>query len=215
MPHGYQYVRAFASNREKSDDAAGIFECGDSIVVALADGAGGIRGGATASRAFVEAVKVAANDPTFSIDDADGWIDLFRETDKALHELRAGETTGVVVSLSARTLLGVGTGDSEAWMVTPTRVDDLTAMQHTKRRLGSGRVVPAVFHRGALSGALLVATDGLLKHAAMEVIARIVRASPIGVAAEQLIDLVRLPSGRFPDDVGIVLVGQTESARLP
>jgi hypothetical protein len=41
----------------------------------------------------------------------------------------------------------------------------------------------------------------------MNVIAGVVRASPIGVAAERLIELVRLPSGKFADDVAVVLVG--------
>ncbi|HEV3189189.1 MAG TPA: hypothetical protein VGY54_01760, partial [Polyangiaceae bacterium] len=51
------------------------------------------------------------------------------------------------------------------------------------------------------------------KYAAANVIARIVRESPIGVAAEQLIELVRLPSGKFPDDVTAVLVSGVEGSR--
>jgi hypothetical protein len=42
----------------------------------------------------------------------------------------------------------------------------------------------------------------------MQVIARLVRASPISVAAEQLIELVRLPSGKFHDDMAAILVAR-------
>jgi serine/threonine protein phosphatase PrpC len=58
---------------------------------------------------------------------------------------------------------------------------------------------------------LLVATDGLFKYAAIDVIARVVRASPIGVAAEQLVDLVQLPSGKSPDDVAVVLLSRSSA----
>jgi hypothetical protein len=67
-------------------------------------------------------------------------------------------------------------------------------------------VTPAIFDRPALSSVLVVATDGLFKYAAMEVIARMVRASALRIASEQLIELVRLRSGRLADDVALVLM---------
>jgi serine/threonine protein phosphatase PrpC len=81
-------------------------------------------------------------------------------------------------------------------------VVDLTVGQHTHRRLGSGRAVPVIFEHPVLEGVLLLASDGLFKYALMPAIARVVRTSPIGVAAEQLIELVRLP---FHDDMAAVL----------
>ncbi|MGH7439368.1 MAG: hypothetical protein ACRENE_27080, partial [Polyangiaceae bacterium] len=204
--HGYRHVRVFGSNRSKSEDAAEAFERDDTLVIVLADGAGGIRGGATASAALVAVVRSAVADMSFTLHDAQQWADLFTVADQALAKNQVGETAGVVVALGPRGLIGVSTGDSEAWVVTATEIDDLTAGQHTKRRLGSGRVTPAVFGRPPLVGTLLVGSDGLVKQAAMNVIAGVVRASPIGVAAERLIELARLPSGKFADDVAVVLV---------
>jgi serine/threonine protein phosphatase PrpC len=140
------------------------------------------------------------------LDDVQYWADLFRITDTALAKNKVGETTGVVIVVGPRRLVGVSTGDSEAWVITATKVDDLTRGQHTKHRLGSGRVTPAIFDRPALSSVLVVATDGLFRYAAMDVIARMVRASAIRMAAEQLIELVRLRSGRLADDVALVLM---------
>ena len=58
-----------------------------------------------------------------------------------------------------------------------------------------------------------MASDGLFKYAAGEVIADIVRANPIGVATEKLVQLVRLQSGRVPEDVMVVLVRPNGSTR--
>lgn len=71
-------------------------------------------------------------------------------------------------------------------------------------------MAPTPFPHGPLQGALLVATDGLFRFAARDVIARIVRENPVGLAAEKLIELVRLPSGKFSDDVAAILVGRKE-----
>jgi serine/threonine protein phosphatase PrpC len=212
MAQRYTYVRMLASNREKSEDTADVFELDDAIVVALADGAGGIRGGALASGSLVTAVRSAVDDPAFARTDPLAWAELFRATDTALASNRTGETTGVVIILGSRGLIGVSTGDSEAWIVGSTQIDDLTVGQHTKRRLGSGRVVPVTFERPAFSGVLVVATDGLFKYASPDVIARLVRANTIGMAAEQLVELVRLRSGAMADDVAVVLVAQSSGS---
>ena len=68
---------------------------------------------------------------------------------------------------------------------------------------GSGRVL---FERPQLDGVLLVATDGLFKYASAPVIAGVVRDGTVAEAAERLLDLVRLRSGKVADDVAVVLV---------
>jgi len=214
MGTAYRYVRVFGSNREQTEDAAEVFEHGDTVVVVLADGVGGIHGGVTASRALVAAVKSAMSDAAHRLGDVRYWGDLFRTTDATLTKSMAGQTTGVVVALNAGKLIGVSAGDSEAWVVEANRVENLTVGQNLKGRIGSGHVAPTGFERlGFLDGVLVVASDGLFKHAAANVIARIIRGSPIGVAAEHLIELVRLPSGKFPDDVTAVLVSGVEGSR--
>ena len=136
---------------------------------------------------------------------------VFHVTDSALAANGAGETTGTVVVLGTRGIIGVSTGDSEAWVVTPTAIDDLTVGQQTRHRLGSNRVAPAAFGRSVLEGVLVVASDGLFKYAASEVIARLVRASAIGAAAEHLVELVRFRSGKVADDVAVVLVRESDA----
>jgi len=211
-PH-YEHVQAVASSRLKPQDAVGVFARGEILVVVVADGGGGMRGGEAASRGLVTVVGAAVNDLGFELEHMQPWVDLFKATDAALSANGAGETTGVVVVLGPRGVFGVSAGDSEAGVVTATAFDDLTVGQQTRQRLGSNRVTPASFERAALAGVLVIASDGLFKYAATDVIARIVRNNAIGAAAEHLVDLVRLRSGKVADDVAVVLV--RENGGLP
>jgi len=113
----------------------------------------------------------------------------------------AGETTAIVIVLSAKGITGTSVGDSEAWLVGPSGIDDLTASQH-RRRLGSGAAVPAAFFRSPLDTVLVAGTDGLFKYASPDAIAVAARAG----SAQSLAALARLPSGRYPDDVAVALV---------
>jgi hypothetical protein len=81
--------------------------------------------------------------------------------------------------------------------------------QHRKPLLGSGARVVAI-RCGPLGGrTLLMASDGLLRYARPADIARAARIPDLDVAATELVDLVRLPSGDLQDDVAIVLLRET------
>ncbi|MDP9000607.1 MAG: hypothetical protein M3O46_10900 [Myxococcota bacterium] len=205
MTQGYTHVRLLASNRPSSVRVAEVFERDDDLIAVLADGAGGIRGGEAASRVLIEAVRSAVADSAFATDDVRAWADLFQASDLSLTAKHSGETSAVVVALGLRGIVGVSAGDCEAWVVNPALVDDLTSGQHTKSRLGTGRAVPVTFQRAALEGVLLAGTDGLFKYASKGVIAHIVCSNTIALAAEALVELVRLPSGRFADEAAIFL----------
>ena len=126
----------------------------------------------------------------------------------------AGETTAVVVAVAEGGLVGASCGDSCAWVVQADgRTDDLTARQHRKRRLGSGRAGPVAFARPGLAGTLLVATDGLFNYARPERIVGVALQEDLDGAAMDLIQLVRLPGGGLQDDVGLVLVRPGEGQR--
>jgi serine/threonine protein phosphatase PrpC len=196
-----------ASDRSNSEDRAEVFERGDDLVIVVADGAGGIRGGALASGVLVETARAVAENRTLDVHDAGLWTVLLKEADGTLAAKMAGETTGVVVVVGPQGLTGVSVGDSEAWIVTARSIDDLTRSQE-RLRLGSGRATPVTFQRRSLDGVLLVATDGLFKYASPGPIASTVRAGEVSRTPERLADLVQLPSGGFQDDVGIVVVAR-------
>jgi len=205
MPSRYIHWHKLASGRQSSEDRAEVYAHGEDLVVVVADGAGGISGGARASAAVVETARAVAENPTLDVHDTDLWATLLKEADSTMAAKTAGETTAVIVVVGPNGLTGISVGDSEAWIVDRTSIDDLTRSQE-RLRLGSGRATPVAFQRRRLDGVLLVATDGLFKFASAGQIAATVRAGDVSRAAERLTALVQLPSGGFQDDVGIVVV---------
>jgi serine/threonine protein phosphatase PrpC len=205
----FEHATALASQRPASEDRADVIALGDSLVIVVADGAGGMRGGAMASDALVTAVQTRAAKPAFDPYDLRAWVDVLRTTDTELATARSGETTAIVVVVGPHAILGVSVGDSEAWMMSPRRIDRLTENQ-SRQRLGSGRANPIAFHRRGLEeGVLIASTDGLFKHARADRIAAAVTPPFEGTAttiAERLVALPRLPSGDYADDVAVVVV---------
>jgi len=192
-------------------DRAEFFEREPVVVMVVADGAGGIGGGAEAAshvvRQVAEAVRVERDllDPGL-------WCALLKEADASLLSDRdAGETTAVVAACSPTQIAGASVGDCGCWMLAPERRVGLTLRQQRKPLLGSGGAIPVPFARSFSAGTVLVASDGLLKYASMESIASVALHHPVDDAVGRLVDLVRLKSGALPDDVAIVLCRKHES----
>jgi serine/threonine protein phosphatase PrpC len=203
----FNVAHALACAREPGEDRVGIFEYEGALVVVVADGVGGVAGGGRAADLVVELVRDAVAAPALDPLRVERWTDLLAGADALLEADRdAGETTGVVLAIAKDLLVGASCGDSGAWLVQPDgRVDDLTARQHRKLRLGSGRARPVSFSRPGLAGTLLVATDGLLNYARPERVAAVALEGDLDRAALDLIQLVRLPGGGLQDDLGVVL----------
>lgn len=208
MSIAHTWERLLASNRRNAEDRAEVFVSGGDLVIIIADGAGGTPGGGSASDALVAAVSSELQRGGDSFDTR-RWEKVFHETDAKLAAHFSGETTGVLVVLSSRGLVGVSAGDSEAWAVGATSIDDLTVHQRSAR-VGSGRIVAVAFERQALDGVLVVGTDGLFKYATPEAVATIVRVNPPAEAARLLLKLVRLSSGRLQDDLAVVVAGRAQ-----
>ncbi len=205
VPGKYRYARLVACSRRNNEDRAEVFERGDAVVVVVADGAGGMRGGADASDAAVAAVSAAGHDPAFDIHEVQSWMNVLAYVDHNLAKTPGGETTAIVAVIGPGGIIGAAVGDSQAWVITETGIDDLTVEQKRKR-LGSGRAAPVPFFRPRLRDTLVVGTDGLFKYARREDLAAAVRGHAPQVVTERLRALVQLPSGGYQDDVGVALV---------
>lgn len=206
MASRYAFACAFASRGAKSRDAAAVWERGDSLVVLVADGGGGLRDGTAASASLMAIVRTAVDDPAFVVGKVQSWLDLFHAADTGLASNVAGETTAVLIVLGPDGLLGISIGDSEAWVITPGGIDNLTIGQHTRHRLGNQQGSLVIFERSALTGVLVLASDGLFKYASMPIIAGLVRDCTVTHAAERLIELVRQRSGKVSEDVAVVCI---------
>jgi hypothetical protein len=134
------------------------------------------------------------------------WETSLCEVDQILlRSNRGGLSTGVIVEVTRHTLRGESVGDSCAWLIDGSELIDLTEHQQRKPLLGSGRAQPTAFGPTPLHGRLLVASDGLMKYARRAEILRRAILGTLEESATALLDVVRLDSGAFPDDVALVL----------
>jgi serine/threonine protein phosphatase PrpC len=187
-----------AAARGGGQDRACVFEWDDGFVVALVDGVGGTGNGAVAAQAIVEAVRAVG---TASHD----WCALLADLDRDEHRLGHGQSTAVILAITAAGISGASVGDSGAWLIQSADILDLTDGQARKPLVGSGcvpfRIQPTLLD----GGTLLVASDGLLRYAKRNEIARVAAAADLAAAARSLVDLARLPNGSLQDDLSVVL----------
>ena len=167
---------------------------------ALADGAGGIAGGAQAADLFMQSVGEAPS----LLNDVDACRRLLHVIDHKLTDSpECGETTGIIVVISNSGIYGASVGDSAAWLFASDSKDELTRGQQRKPCLGTGVALPHGFVRSLAEGTLVIATDGLWKYTSLEAIEERVRRGVEALAA-QMTELVRLRSGAFSDDVAVL-----------
>jgi serine/threonine protein phosphatase PrpC len=205
-------IRKQACGRATQDRAETI-ETPSALVVVLADGAGGMGGGAEAADLLVQTAKEWVGAAEKPPDETD-WCLWLAEMDSALErDRRAGETTGVCLSISASGIAGASVGDSEAWLLDSTGTIRLTRRQRRKPLLGSGEAFPVPFTARDVSGDLLVASDGLFNYTSAEQIERAFSEPNPARVTDRLIELVRLRSGEFWDDVTVVVLRDLVSVR--
>lgn len=194
----FETAEATQAYRSRCEDRVGVIHLDDRVVVAVADGAGGTSGGGEAADAVVRAIRTHVK----QCPDDNDWVRLLTQLD---HQIAPGETTAVIVDVTMDRISGASVGDSRAWMVHDGRVEDLSANQVRKPLLGSGAAQPIGFLTGTMQGVLLVATDGLFNYAKTEFVHKLIAQADFYSLPRKLIDMVRLPSGAFCDDVGIVV----------
>ena len=189
----------------RGEDRLVLEHCGRRTLAIVADGAGGMGGGALAAeRACSLAAQIMR---TTSPGGPDCWGRCLAEVDRALTQSGSGgQTTGVIVEIADNQITGASIGDSGAWLLTGREVVDLTELQRRKPLLGSGEAVPVSFGPVLFTGRLLLASDGLFKYAARRDIQERSMASPVSVAVESLVAGLRLRSGALQDDVAIILI---------
>ena len=179
----------------RGQDRATVVEVPHHTLVVVADGAGGVAGGAAAAD---EVCRVLAGD-------AD-WATWLGQRDVDVAARGTGMAAAIALSISDDgDVRGASVGDCEAWVFTDGGAVDLTGAQVRKPLLGEGAAVPTSFVAAGLRGTLVVATDGLWKYLSGTRIAKLARTRPLEAAVAALVDSVRLRSGALQDDVAIVM----------
>lgn len=186
-------------------DRLAVQQFDDRIVLVIADGAGGIGGGAEAAQfACDRAMQLAHASPGNTRD----WGDRLLAIDQALSKSEnGGQTTLVVAEVWNGKVVGASVGDSEAWLVGNQHESvHLTEHQQRKPLVGSGLASPCPFGPVELSGRrLLIGSDGLFRFARLDQLLGVAQVSVTPRAPSLLSDLARLPNGELPDDVSVIV----------
>ena len=182
-------------------DRAEIFCDGERIVVALADGAGGMSGGAQAADELIRLVAEGRS----SLRNGQDCVNLLQKADERI-SAGGGETTGIVLISEGGKVFGASVGDSEAWLFTAMGKQHLTKAQVRKPLLGSGEAETVAFAVEVSEGLLLIASDGLWKYTSIEKIGAEIQAADRSTLLERLAGLVRLRSGALQDDIAMAMI---------
>jgi serine/threonine protein phosphatase PrpC len=189
----------------RGEDRLVVERWGDRLLIVVADGAGGIGGGALAAQGVCDAAVAM-----FRSGDGDAWPLRLERIDSMLVAAgHGGQSTAVVVEIVEARLTGASVGDSAAWLVSGNAVTELTEFQVRKPLLGSGAVRPAGFGPLPVRGRLIVGTDGLFRYASRPALCSAVTSPSQEEALTALIEAIRMPSGQFQDDVGVVVCDVT------
>jgi PPM family protein phosphatase len=194
-------------NSVRGEDRLGLRVDDDRLIVVVAAGAGETGAGAAAAQAVCDAVLALPPGQ-------ESWENVFFAVDRLLVCSTAGGlAAAVVVEIVDGVIRGVSVGDASAWLVEQFQVTDLTVNQRRKPLLGSGDADPIAFGPMPFRGRLLVASNGLVSYARrVELQCRAVVGS-LDQSATALVEAVRLGSGRFQDDVAVVLAEELGGGR--
>ena len=191
-----------------SEDRIYFLETDAGHLLVLADGAGGIGGGAEAADAVIGAAGRWVEHTSLDLDAPASWAHLLAMTDRQIElDARAGEATAVVVWISFDGLLvGASVGDSGGWLWDGAAGwQELTGAQHRKPRMGTGRARPVAFGPVAAQGRLLLASDGLFDYVRAKRWQPLAGEATVEAAAQRLHQAARLPNGTYHDDLIILL----------
>jgi serine/threonine protein phosphatase PrpC len=193
-----------AESSERDEDRIAVRQTPTGVIVAVADGAGGVGGGAAAAQTVCDVLKTVPLEARRSPLD---WVAALQKTDRAMMtSAEGGLTTAVLLEINGTFAFGASVGDSGAWMIGPKGIVELTQHQFRKPLVGNGEAYPVPFGPLAIEGRLLVATDGLLKFAPRAELAKRALVGTLEEAIHGLIDSVRLKSGGLQDDVAVALI---------
>lgn len=173
------------------EDRVASVRTADGFILAVADGSGGMSGGAAAAELAVRMVSEGRAP----------WAEVIRRVDAALN---GGQCALLIAAIAGTKIAGASVGDCGAWLI-GEQVEELAARQVRKPLAGSRKATPVAFESELGAATLLLASDGLFNYARREQILEVARGTDLDAAANALASLPRMRSGALPDDVSVIL----------
>ncbi len=163
-------VAHLVESSKEGQDRVSILRVEDATILLVADGSGGMSGGAQAAERALQEISEAARYKALT--ERASWLATLAEVDDTL-SCGPGQCAIVATAVIAGRIVGVSVGDCGAWLIAQNGVEELTANQVRKPLLGSGEAIPVAFESALADATLLLATDGLLKYARRDRIAAV------------------------------------------
>lgn len=183
-------------------DRAAAFDFADGRLLVVADGAGGMSGGAAAAQAAIDQLR----DLPSNVEP--DWVNVLLRLDRYLSSSASfGETTAVLAYVTSDHVAGASVGDSGGWMFALGVWLNLLEEQKRKPLLGSGAATPVGFGPFPIGDRVLLGSDGLFRYVDADRIGELASLNPVARAARELVNAARLPSGNLQDDITVVIAG--------
>ena len=193
------------SNKKENEDRVVNIQRGATRLIVVADGAGGIEGGAAAAELVIAAVTGSRMIPTMTRQPS-FWENTLSMLDGYIFNAsEAGECAVVIAAIVDGLLVGASVGDAGARLFTKAEDHNLTSAQHVKPLLGSAVAEAVPFGPVRFDGTLIMGSDGLFKYATVDAIRESCAQPSADEIAHTLIELVKLPSGDFHDDTTVAV----------
>lgn len=177
------------------------------VVLAVADGVGGMSGGAAAAQLAIELVLEHAQ--RADVFNTAAWVACLCDIDvQVTARSNAGETTLLALATDGIRICGAACGDSQAWLFSLPAVHELFDGKQARERIGSGCAMPRPFQETFVGSYVLAATDGLWNYTNRKAIAAVLAEKQPDEACEALANLTRLRSGALQDDCGMFLLSK-------
>lgn len=194
-------TRVEEARKAHGEDRIVVRRFHDRTIFVVADGAGGISGGAIAAETVCNAVL--EQNPRGGAD----WSEWLTKIDRAMTGSKSSGVAAVIVGEIGNdgSITGASVGDCEAWIFGNGTATNLTSGQARKPLLGEGSATPVGFEGRINGGTLVVATDGLWKYMDRSQIVAAAKIRPLEKSADALMEGVRLKNGSLQDDVALLV----------
>lgn len=220
-----------------NEDTVGVFDCGGgTLVVAVADGLGGLPRGRAAAACALETLGRHLHPADFTPEHLRiAILDAFEDANRAILELGGAGTTLVVATVQADQLRTFHVGDSAAMLVGQRGVrkwetishspvgygvaagliDETQALDHEDRHYLSNHLGASEMHielgstvMFAPKDTLLLASDGVLDNLPPDRLFDMIRTGPLARVSKQIVEEVDdcMANGGKTDDASFVLV---------
>ena len=199
----YQIFQACKGSTSLCQDSIAVIQCSDgSLLLCVADGAGGMGGGAEASSFICDLLRQNADELVRKRNFREWLSDI----DSQLYRNPlTGESSCIIVCLKYGIVQGASVGDSECWNLEWGK--DLTENQYRKPLLGSG-MADIVCFRERFDGTLLCGSDGLFKYVDR---GKIYKTALKSSRPEiDLLELAKKATGYLQDDFSAIVVRENK-----